>query len=281
MAIPAAAIMAGSAILGGIAGQQGQKQVVRNRIGGQTSLGRDIDQMFGRNLNTLEDFASTFGLEDVQRGRQAQIDLANELQRMSEGAFLPSTQDINQARTQSQNLLAGQRAGLQNIFERQQDVANRQAAQMGRSTNDPILQAQLRRAQAEQESELLGQEQAMTQQIASSLPLQRLQFQQQRAGVLGGLGNQATTLRSNLLGMGTNVQNLQNQIRLGGSTRTATQGGGMQGFLTGALGGAGAGLGLASGLNSMGAFGGSGGSSNPWATQFNNKPLPSNLSTVS
>lgn len=134
--------------------------------------------------------------------------------------------------------------------------ANRNAASLGRSTNDPILQAQLRQQQAGMQSELLGQEQAMTQEIASSLPLQRLGFQQQRTSLLSGLGSQAMSNRISLLGAGTNIQNLQNQIRLGQTSTTLHSGGGMQGALTGALGGAGAGLTAGAGIQALGTQGG-------------------------
>lgn len=252
----AAAAAGAGAVLGGIAGGQGQTATQQVKIGRQTALGSQIDSMFGRQLNSLEDLASVFGLSDMQAGREASLDLANQLQALSEGAFLPNTQDILTARGQSQNLLAGQRAGLQNIFRGQNMQANRNAASLGRSTNDPILQAQLRQQQAGMQSELLGQEQAMTQEIASSLPLQRLGFQQQRTSLLSGLGSQAMSNRISLLGAGTNIQNLQNQIRLGQTSTTLHSGGGMQGALTGALGGAGAGLTAGAGIQALGTQGG-------------------------
>lgn len=251
MALGLGAALAGGAILGGLAGAQGQSQTSRRSIGGQTQLGRDIDQMFGSNLETLGQFADVYGMEDVQAGRQGQLDLAAMLQQLSETGGLPSEQDIQTARGQSQNLLAGQRASMQNAFARQTAQANQQAVSMGRSTNDPILQAQMRRQQIEQERELAGQESALTQQISSSLPLQRLGFQQQRAGVLQGMGAQATTLRSNLMGLGTNVQNLQNQIRLGQGSTTMSTPGGLQGALTGAVGGLGSAVGIAGGIQKL------------------------------
>lgn len=239
------------AALGGLAGSQGEQATVRRSIGGQTQLGADIDRMFGGQLQQLEGFANVFGEQDVQAGRQGAIDLAEMLKMLSESGGLPTQQDIATARGQAQNLLSGQRAGMANVFAAQTEQANRQAAQLGRSTNDPILQAQLRRQQIEQERELAGQETALTQQIGSSLPLQRLQFQQQRAGVLQGIGDQASALRSNLIGQGTNIQNLLNQIRLGQGTSTQQSGGGLAGALSGALGGAGAALGVVKGFKGL------------------------------
>lgn len=237
------AIAAGGAILGGLAGSQGETATQSKSIGSQSELGRQLDQIFGRQMGNLEDMAGVYGQQDVAAGRQGQLDLASMLQQLSEGAFLPGTQDIMTARQQSQNLLAGQRAGMQNMFQGMEQSSARNAASLGRSTNDPILQAQLRGQQAQMSNQLMGQETAMTQEIASSLPLQRLGFQQQRASVLSGMGSQAMNNRISLLGAGTNLQNLQNQVRLGSSTVTAQQGGGLQGALTGALGGAGAAFG--------------------------------------
>lgn len=252
-ALAATGIGLGGALLGGIAGAQGQQATQRRTIGPESGLSKYIrNDIFQPQLGQLESFADVFGLQDVQAGRQGQLDLAQMLQGLSESGGLPTAQDIQTARGSASNLLAGERASLQNSLSRAQEQSNRQAVQMGRSTNDPILQAQLRRQGIEAEREIAGRETALTQQIGSSLPFQRLQFQQQRAGVLQGIGSQASTMRSNLLNLGTNIQNMENAIRLGQQTTSFSQGGGMQGALTGALGGAGAGLGLLGGINALG-----------------------------
>lgn len=223
--------------MGAMAGREQDKVTQGTEVGAQTGLGADLDRMLRGMLPQLQDISSVYGVKDVKASRKANLDLAEMLKRMANGEFLPSGQDFLTARAQSQDLLAGQRMGMQNAFQNQMVQANRNAASMGRSTNDPILQAQLRNSQMQMQNELLGQETALTREIASSLPMQRLQYTSQRAGVLGDMADQASNLRMSLMGMGTNLQNLNNQMRIAGSTTTNLSGGGMKGMLTGGAAG--------------------------------------------
>lgn len=166
---------------------------------------------------------------------------------------MPGQQDISQANTLAQQLFQGQQVGLNQAFDTQRQQASRNAARMGRSAIDPVLQNQLMQGQARQQTQLNADIGSYATQYAQSLPQQRLGFAQQLAGVNQGLASQAMANRQALLGLGSQLRGQEQNFRAGTATTTQSTsgGGGFGGFLTGALGGASAGLNAYTGFKGM------------------------------
>jgi hypothetical protein len=242
-----AALGIGGALLGGIAGAQGNRSNQTSRVelapeselerqGGATSLAQltELERLLGYGP----------GQQDVQAGVQSQRGLADLLAQFSQGGFLPGQQDIQGSQQLAQQLFAGQQEGLNQAFEQQRRQASRNAARMGRGAIDPVLTNMLAQGQTQQQSQLNANIGSFAAQRAQELPLQRLQFAQQLAQVNAGLATQAMQNRQAILGLGSQLRGQEQNFRLGTATRTTEQsgGGGFGGFLAGALGGASAGL---------------------------------------
>ena len=241
------AITAGMGLLGGLAGAQGNNSSQTSRVqlapeselekyGGQLSLDKlkELEKLMGQGP----------GAQDVQSGLTSQRDLASMLSQFAQGGFMPGQQDIAQSNTLAQQLFQGQQVGLNQAFDTQRQQASRNAARMGRSGIDPVLQNQLMQGQARQQTQLNADIGSYATQFAQSMPQQRLGFAQQLAQVNSGLATQAMANRQALLGLGSQLRGQEQNFRSGTATRTVEQsgGGGFGGFLSGALGGAATGL---------------------------------------
>jgi hypothetical protein len=185
----------------------------------------------------------------------------------------PDAGDIQRGNSIADNMFRSQQLALNNMFQDQSVQANRQAALMGRSMNDPILAAKLAQEQTRQQGMLDAQKGAFGMNYAMN---NRMELLGQRANVLGGLASQALANRQNLAAMGEGIMNNERQFRLATATHYGTQeqssGGGLGGFLTGAIAGAGAGAKIAGGIPS---FGGGGGGASPSTFDPNNfNPSP-------
>ena len=234
-------------LLGAIGGAQGNNSsqtTTRNLApaselenrGGAVALGQ---------LNELEKlFGMGPGAQDVQSGLTSQRDLASMLGQFAQGGFMPGQQDISQANTLAQQLFQGQQTGLNQAFDTQRQQASRNAARMGRSAIDPVLQNQLMQGQARQQTQLNADIGSYATQFAQSMPQQRLGFAQQLAQVNQGLASQAMANRQALLGLGSQLRGQEQNFRAGTASTTTSQsgGGGFGGALAGALGGAAGGM---------------------------------------
>lgn len=195
------------------------------------------------------------GQGDVSNAYGAQKDLAAMLKQYSEGGYLPSGADIATGQKYAGLLFQGQREAMNQAFNDQSTEANRQAALMGRSMNDPILRAKLAQEQNRQSAQLNANQGSFATQMALQQPGMRLGFAQDRTNVLSGLATQAMANRQALLSMGQSIQNSERNFRVQTATRWGKEesGGGLKGAISGALGGA------SMGMNAARLFGGGGG----------------------
>jgi hypothetical protein len=260
------AIIGGSALLGGIAGAFGKQssQSTTSSVDAGQATGNEVYGQQGMMdmYRQLQGFVGAGpGQADVAAGYGAQKDLADTYQKYAQGGYLPGAEDQARAGSTANALFAPQQAALNNSFQDQSFAANRSAAAMGASGNDPILAAKMRTEQTRQQQGLDASRGAFGQQLAMAMPMQRLGFQEQHAQALGGLATQAMANRQALAAMGEGIMNNERNFRLATATRTSNQetqsGGGVGGFITGALGGAGV------GMSAAGAFGNFGGQQSP------------------
>lgn len=226
---------------GGAAGDQSQSTV---NLPDKSKLEGFAQGLSQEQLQALENLVGQGpGGEDVGAGAQGQRDFASQLQRASETGFI-SSQAQKQAGLQAQAFLAPQRTQLQQTFEAEGQRTAQLAAQLGRSVDDPILQAKLSTARLQQEAQLSSQEAGLTQQFGQ----QQIGLAGQRADVLSGLGQQALQNRLTLFGAGQSALGQQQQFRLGAAGQTQTSGGGLGGAISGGIAGFGAGAGVAGNL---------------------------------
>ena len=247
-----AAIMGGVGALGsGIAGALGGDDALVSSV--DAGLATDLERMalaaqqrrFGE-LGSLVDRGP--GGEDITAALGAQRGFAAQLQAASGTGGLPQAQDIQAAQQLSSQLFAPQQTILNQLFADQSRDAQRQAAIMGRSGDDPVLRARLASQQAQQQQLLGAQQTAQSAQIAAALPGQRLSLAGQRAQVLGGLATQALQNRQALTALGGQLAGQEREFRLATATRRQQQersvGSRIAGGLSGAFGGLSAGLGV-------------------------------------
>ena len=242
---------AAGAVLGGIAGAQGQRSSTDYTSGIRVAPETALEQYAsGDLLSRLKELGGIVsagpGIGEQQAALTAQQGLASTLDRYAQGGFLPSEADTQQAFGLANQLFSPQ-------MRQMQEQAQRRAALLGRSGADPVLQARL----AQQQSDLVN---PFVAQQAMSLPLQRLQFQQQAADLRAGLASQALANRSTLMSMGSQLREADRSYRINTGERygnqSTTSGGGVAGAISGALAGFGA------GMSAYNTFAGAGGGGN-------------------
>jgi hypothetical protein len=284
--MPAGAVVGGMAALGGIGGAMGQQSSQTSSVNlspaggfenflGGTGGGRKWT-MQGMRIVPVDDPGSKGaiqgeydkiagmvnagpGQEDVSTAYAANKDFASMLARYSDGGFMPGEADFGQANKLAGMAFEGQREAQRQAFADQDVGYARQAALMGRDAADPILAAKKMQEQTRQSSLLGANQNSWATQFAMQMPQQRLAYAAQRGDVLNGLASQAMANRQALLGLGSSLLGQERNWRLATASRTNSQesGGGLGGFISGALGGAGAGMSLAGGMKGAG-FGGGG-----------------------
>lgn len=259
-------LIGGGALVGGLAGSMKDKST-QNYTSGlnmapASSLETQGQNLTSSSLGQLESLVNAgAGTSDVSAGSAATRDFAEMLRRYAQqGGNLPNQADIDSSNGLANRLFGAQRVAMTQAFDDQTTAANRQAALMGRSMNDPILRAKLAQEQTRQSTMLDAQQGAWAQQFALQQPMQRLGFMGQRADALQGLASQALANRQALAAMGSGV--LQNERNFRATTAerysngTTESGGGLKGALTGGLAGAGTAASLATGIGGLGGFGG-------------------------
>ena len=256
-----AAVIGGGAILGGIVGGQGKSTSISTNVAPASQEEIAARGIGLGGLEQLQQFGQVgTNQQDVLSSFKAQRSLAERLEELSRTGGLPTGEQVNLSNQAAQRLFAPQQTQLEQAFQQQSIQARREAARLGRSVADPILQARLRTSQAQQQAQLSARQGALGQQLALQLPGQQLGFAQQRVGVLGDIAGQGIDLQSRLaqLGFGSAGQLASFRAQTAGRTQS-TPGN----FLAGALSGAGLGLGFAGGINQLGGFGGGGFSTSP------------------
>lgn len=251
--MPPAAIIAGAAVVGGIAGAMPKKQ--ESSAGLNLAEASDTEN-YGRDLtlNSVRELAGYVdkgpGAEDVAAATGSQRDLASLLDQYAKGGYKPSDADIASGNDLASKLFQAQRVGLNQSFEDQRAEFNQQAALMGRDPLDPVFRNKLAQQQTRDQQLLDAQQGAFGTQLAMDSPLQRLNFASQKAQVQSGLASQALANRQMLAGLGEGIMTNERNFRLATAERWGKQesGGGFGGFLSGALAGAGSGFGIAKGF---------------------------------
>lgn len=254
----------GGALIGGIAGAAGREtsQTTSRALGPASALETTSGEITQEQLQQLQGLVGQGpGAAEVTAGLQSQQGLAERLRVLSEQGAFPEQQDILRSQDVAGQLFQAEQVGLQQSFQQQEQRTAQLAARLGRSVDDPILQARLAQQQTQAQERLAARQGAFGTQLALQQPFQRLSFAQQETGIRAGLASQALQNRQALASLGTQIRGQEQQFRLQSAPVTTTQrsGGGLGGFLTGALGGAAAGSALGRGLGSGGGFLGLGG----------------------
>lgn len=182
--------------------QKQAQQMAQNPSLGFTSkggMGKDI-------LNTIGNYVQAGpGQSDVSNAYGSNKDLAAMFGDYAKSGGIPGQEDINAANGFANNMFQARQVGLNQSFIDQTTDANRLAARLGRSVDDPILQAKLRTGFMRQQDSLSAEKQGLAQQFALQLPQQRLQYAQGQNNILNGLSNQAMQNQSYLLGIGNQL----------------------------------------------------------------------------
>jgi hypothetical protein len=272
----AAAAGIGGALLGGLAGAQGQSsrtsRILPTASAFENQLNKDVE---GQWKSFQELLNAGPGQEYMGQSVEAQNDLASLLKQFANGGFMPGQQDISQANSLAQSLFAPQQTAMQQAFQDQQVMGQRAAAKLGRGAADPVLMNKLAQEQTRQQQMLQSQMGSYATQYAQQMPQMRLGYQQDFTNVKMGLASQAMANRQALLSMGNNMLGNERNFRLGASSQETKSGGGLAGMISGALGGLGTGLGAANMMSgfSMPSFGGGGaGGATPVAANVSKGP---------
>jgi len=246
MAVGTAAMIGGAALLGGIAGQQGNKssQTYSSQVNVAPASQEELNATRGisNSFDQLQQFSNLGpGAADITAGYNSQQDLAKMLQQFAAGGYAPTQQDQQLAL----QMLAPQQLAAQRAGEQAQTQYARNAALTGRGLNDFSFTNSLNKQLGNLQQDLAAQQS----QLAAQQPGMRLGYQQNLTDLKSGLATQAMQNRAAIAGLGSQIQSAERNFRLGTAGKSGTQdtmsGGGTQGFIQGALGGAGAGFGLA------------------------------------
>lgn len=169
--------------------------------------------------------------------RHSENELGDYLNRLKQTGGVPEAEDYRFATEASQNIFAPQTQALQQSFNDQSTDMNRLAARLGRSVDDPILQAKLRTGFMNQQMQLGSQMTSLRQQLAMRQPERRLGFFGQAADFRRGLASQAMSNRQAIMALGN--QGLQNAMTgLGAFGGQKSFGpGGFKGALVGGMAG--------------------------------------------
>lgn len=282
LAFVGAALALGGGLLGGIAGAAGNKQESTSGLnmgaasGLENSAGGGLSKDYASLRSMFDQGGPNAG--DYSKGTQAQRDFAAMLGQYSKSGGLPGQGDLDTANVFAQRAFDPQRVQMQQGFEDQKVEASRLSASLGRSVDDPILQAKLRSEMMRQQSSLGAQQGAFANQMALQLPGQRLGYAGQQAGVLDDIGQRASANRQLLMSLGSQILGNERAFRMNTAERWGEQksGGGIEGAMNGALGGMGAGMSMFSAGQGAGMWGGGGGGgfSSPIAQQAGMVQMP-------
>lgn len=231
-------------VLGTLAGAFGTQSKKSMELAGPSATGQAGEQAILQNLGQLQNYANLGpGAQDVTGGVNAQRSLADMLQSFSKGGFLPGQEDWNTANQFASQAFQPQQVAMNQAFQQNQQRTAQLAAQLGRPVNDPILQAKLAQEQMQGAERLGASQSAYASEFAQRLPQQRLGYMGQFADVKSGLASQAMANRQALIGIGSNLQQQDQNFRLQSAGVNVQQGGGKQGEIAGFLAGGGKGIG--------------------------------------
>lgn len=263
--LPALAVAAGGAVLGGIAGAGGKKSSSSGSSTSTVNLRNfeDINKgasalenaAYQGQLSGYQDLSSLVGagpgMSDVMANQSFQNQFASQLQQLlSQASTRQAPGQVQANFAEARDLFAPEQELLNQQFADANTSSNRLAARLGRAGNDPILRNKLFQEQTRQQSLLNAQIGSYGRQLPDIQANRIMQLGGSLSNLRQGLATQALQNRQTLLGMGNQLAQAERQYRLDTATRTnATQsteksGGGIGGAITGALGGASAFMGL-------------------------------------
>jgi hypothetical protein len=187
-----------------------------------TDLGPQTTAGTGTNGSDLDAFKKLLGYSDAGPGT---ADITNSLdatkslgdllkQYSTQGGNQPTQADVDTSNSLATKLYAARQTGLNQSFTDQTTQAARLAASLGRSVDDPILQAKLRTGMMRQQDSLNAEQQGFAANYAQQMPTQRLAFATDRASLLGNLAQQAFSNRAAILGYGNQLQQQSRQWQL-------------------------------------------------------------------
>jgi hypothetical protein len=231
----------GAAALGGVAGGMSDKSSKDSR----SARAFVIDPASGQEIGARNAAYDQIGALDARlKSLEGGGALANLDKLLLELGQAPSQQRIDQSNQLANALFAPQETALSQALAEQTNQYAARAAQLGRSSADPILAARLAQEQIRQRQSLSAQKGAFAAQEAMSAPARLFQAQ---LGGLGGLSQQAIQNRQAVFGLGSDFANAERNFRLQSAGVVDTgfasteEGGGFKGALTGLLGAAGSG----------------------------------------
>lgn len=220
-------------------GQQTQTNVNQVNMPGAGQAEQQLFQQLMQRTGTVPS-APNLNTQLFQQSLGAGQNVANQFLGFEAGSVLPTQQQQGFAQQTAQSIFAPQRQQLKQQFRQQTTEANRLAARLGRSVNDPILQSRLRTAQTQQQGQLGAQQTAFAGQLAMELPqrelsrqLQQLQTRASGAQLLGGLAGQQQQVMLKQFGLTQAKESqeynrklqlfqLERNLRLASAGRTST-----------------------------------------------------------
>lgn len=242
-------VAAGAAILGGVAGAMGDSSGTSSS---STSMSRLAVAAEGPNETAARKtaFDSIGSLDDRLKAIESSPTLARLDSLLQELGNAPTQQRIDQANSTAASAFAPQRVALNQSFEDQTRNYAGRAAQLGRSTADPILAAKLAQEQVRQRATLDANQGAFATNEAINAPGR--EFNSALAGI-NGLSQQAIQNRQAVYSLGSDFSNNERQFRLNTAVKIGTNtgesesnsGGGVGGAIKGAIGGAAGGVNIA------------------------------------
>lgn len=247
---------AAGGILGGLAGAQGSStsQTTTRQLAAasaqETAAGNTAYDALAQLQSLIGQGPGTQAITD---SNAANSQLAALLQQYVQSGGVPTSQQQTAANQYAQSAFASQQNALNNTFEDQRIASSRNAARLGRSSIDPVLQNKLLQEQSRQQGQLNSDMTSFGAQYANQLSQNSLNYAGQYQQLQAGLASQALANRQTLLSLGQQLRDSDRNFRANTATTTTTQtgGGGLAGAISGALTGAGAGLSAGSSLGSF------------------------------
>ncbi len=247
------------AVAGGIAGAEKDNVDSKSSSGINMAPETDLERYGGKltndSLKSLEGYVNAGpGESSITDANKQYGSLADMLSEYAKNGGQPNQQDWFSAQDFAKSQFAPQQLQIDQSFDEEQMRAKQLATQLGRSVNDPYIQAQLSKQKMQMQNMLGAQQGAFIGQEARNNSMGRLGYTSQLADLKGSLASQAMANRQALLSLGTGVQAQERNWRYQTGTKWGTNhqesGGGQKGMITGAM------AGFGSGMSMMGSMGG-------------------------
>lgn len=200
----------------------GSKEQEKTTIGRMEASEEKARDTASRSLSELEDIFNQTSSVDQSVSRIE--DFQKLLSQLSSAPqdLLPTSDDVFNAKEATSGLFAAEENQLNEIFKQERIQSNREAASLGRSTIDPVLQAQLRISKASQLAGLESRKTTEASRLALQLPALRQQALERQASFAEVLANQGISNRQSLMEMGSSFMSKLASIRGMEKTKTTS-----------------------------------------------------------